>query len=164
MKLEIERKFLVKNEDWRKLPAKTSEIRQGYFSRAADFVLRVRIIDGRGLLTLKGRPQGPLKLTRQEFEYEIPLEDTEAMLTTFCGQRIIEKRRYYLDAGKGLVWEIDEYFGKCQGLVTAEIELPTIDTPFEAPDWLGRDVSTNPLYGNKALAEIGLPADYLQTT
>ena len=74
------------------------------------------------------------------------------MLREFCGSRIVEKIRYLVPAGDGLVWEIDEYCGLNSGLFTAEIELPSEDVVFRRPRWLGREVSGDPDYTNGALS------------
>ncbi len=149
MILEIERKYLLADSSWRQSCGTGHPIRQGYFSDAANFVLRVRLIDGQALLSIKGQTEG---ITRREFEFNIPYADGEELLREFCATRIVEKTRYYLPY-QGFVWEIDEYFGRNHGLLTAEIELPDEDTPFPLPPWLGLEVSYDPRYGNAALAQ-----------
>lgn len=151
---EIERKFLLKDQSWRKsVSAPFRTFTQGYFVRGQGGpTLRVRIADDRAFLTIKGRARGSENLERSEFEYEIPLEDAQAMLEEFCGTRIVKKRRYLVPADSGLVWEIDEYFELNAGLFTAEIELPDADTPFDRPEWLGREVSGDPRYSNGSLS------------
>ncbi|MFA6931025.1 MAG: CYTH domain-containing protein, partial [Lentisphaeria bacterium] len=129
------------------------EIRQGYFSRGEDYSLRVRIQNSKALLTIKGKPTG---ITRQEFEYEIPLSDAQKLLQEFCQNRIIEKTRYYIPYA-GFTWEVDEYRGGNLGLLTAEIELPSEQTEFAKPAWLGREVSNDPRYSNESLASHPLP-------
>lgn len=156
MRFEIEHKFLVRNLSWRGQETKTSDIVQGYFASSPEYSQRVRLIDGKALLTIKGRSQG---ISRAEFEYEIPFEDGQELLKEFCGDRIIEKRRYFVPTANGRVWEIDEYFGKCQGLYTAEIELESADEEFERPDWLGADVSEDSRFTNHSLAVRGLQAE-----
>ncbi|MDD3953481.1 MAG: CYTH domain-containing protein [Lentisphaeria bacterium] len=153
MKLEIERKFLVEAAVWEGADFPSAEIRQGYFCRGEDYSLRVRIQDARALLTIKGKPDG---ITRKEFEYEIPLADAEEMLREFCCDRIIEKTRYYIP-WKGFTWEVDQYYGANQGLITAEIELPDEQTQFDRPGWLGREVSQDLRYSNESLATNPLP-------
>lgn len=153
MKLEIERKFLVEDAVWEGADYSSVEIRQGYFSRGKDYSLRVRIQDAKALLTIKGKPDG---ITRKEFEYAIPLADAEEMLREFCCGRIIEKTRYFIP-WKGFTWEVDQYYGANQGLITAEIELPDEQTGFDRPDWLGREVSLDPRYSNQSLANHPMP-------
>ncbi len=154
MGTEIERKFLLASSAWRSGADRGVRMVQGYFSSGGPSpepppTVRVRIAGERAFLTVKGRPSG---WERSEFEYEIPVPDAEAMLREFCGPRIVEKRRYLHPAGNGLVWEIDEYFGRNAGLFTAEIELPEPDAPFEHPGWLGKEVSDDPRYTNGALS------------
>ena len=146
MSQEIERKFLVR-AGWQ--PEGTGgRIAQGYLSAVPERTVRVRVRGERGYLTVKGKNNG---ISRAEFEYEVPLADAEAMLA-LCEQRLIEKTRYRVPAGE-LCWEIDVFAGANAGLVVAEIELPTPDTPFARPDWLGAEVSDDPRYYNSSLQQ-----------
>lgn len=149
MKLEIERKYLLADSSWRQNCGPGHPIRQGYFTQGEDFQLRVRLIDDRALLTIKGETEG---ITRREFEFPIPYSKGEELLREFCGTRLVEKTRYYLQYGD-FTWEIDEYSGRNQGLYTAEIELPSEDTIFPLPPWLGQEVSHDLRYSNAALAQ-----------
>jgi len=148
MILETERKYLLADSSWRQNCGPGHAIRQGYFTRGEDFQLRVRLVDTQALLTIKGKAEG---ITRREFEFPIPYPEGEELLREFCGTRLVEKTRYYLQYG-GFTWEIDEYTGRNQGLYTAEIELPDEDTAFPLPPWLGQEVSHDPRYSNAALA------------
>lgn len=154
MGVEIERKFLLKDQSWRdEVSALPRTLTQGYFLRAPGGpTVRVRIADSCAFLTIKGRTKGEEKLERSEFEYELPVADAAAMLEEFCGTRVVRKLRYFLPAGNGFTWEIDEYLDENKGLFTAEIELPSPDTPFERPPWLGEEVSGDSRYGNGALS------------
>ena len=143
---EIERKFLVKGEAWKSL-ATGRRYRQGYLNSAKERTVRVRTIDNRAFLTVKGPNTG---ITRSEFEYEIPLEDARAMLDTLAERPLIEKTRYKI-ASSGHVWEVDEFEGENQGLVVAEIELSTEGESFEKPEWIGEEVSDDPRYYNSSL-------------
>ncbi|MBR5026360.1 MAG: CYTH domain-containing protein, partial [Victivallales bacterium] len=91
-------------------------------------------------------------ISRYEFEYPIPLEDAETMMAEFCGGRIVEKTRHYVNFA-GHCWEVDEFFGANKGLVVAEIELESSDEKFEKPDWVGEDVTADNRYGNQNLAD-----------
>ena len=142
---EIERKFLVKKEEWRPTGHGT-KIRQGYLPQAGELLVRIRTQDDRAFLTLKGRTVG---ITRAEFEYEIPFADAEALLS-FCQAPLIEKVRYLEPAGAHR-FEIDCFFGENEGLIVAEIELPQEDAPFVRPPWLGAEVSDDPRYYNANL-------------
>lgn len=144
MAAEIERKFLVK-EGWQP-QTEGVRIAQGYLSSVPERTVRVRIKGEKGFLTVKGRNEGT---RRAEFEYEIPLLDAEAMLA-LCEQPLIEKRRF-LESYGGFTWEVDVFTGANEGLVVAEIELPTEDAAFIKPHWIGAEVSGDVRYYNSSL-------------
>ncbi len=146
MGVEIERKFLVKGDAWRALGEAVLQ-RQGYLSSQAQRVVRVRVEDGRGMITIKGPNTGA---SRGEWEYPIPLADANELLTTLCERPLIEKMRHRIKFG-GMVWEVDEFLGANQGLVVAEIELASEDQPFDKPDWIGDDVTGQARYYNSSL-------------
>ncbi len=146
MAKEIERKFLVKGDAWRELATGTA-YRQGYLSTVKERTVRVRTIDDKGFLTVKGITIGA---TRVEYEYEIPAADANAMLDDLCEQPIIEKHRYKIDHG-GLVWEIDEFGGVNQGLIVAEVELESEAQSFDKPQWIGDEIDNDPRYYNSNL-------------
>ena len=149
MAKEIERKFLVINDDWRSL-ATPKSYRQGYIATAkVGQSVRVRLAGDTGYLTIKGPVQG---LTRAEFEYVIPVKDAQELLETLCLRPLIEKIRYRLPIGS-VVWEIDEFTGENAGLIVAEVELASEDQPFEKPSWLGREVSGEARYYNASLVK-----------
>ena len=145
MALEIERKFMVDEGAWRN--AKGTTYRQGYLNSAKERTVRVRIIDDKGYLTVKGISRGAV---RMEYEYEIPGAEAEAMLNDLCEKPLIEKMRYKIEF-KGLVWEVDEFFGENQGLLVAEVELESEDQTFVKPEWVGEEVTGNPKYFNANL-------------
>ncbi|SNS58229.1 adenylate cyclase [Noviherbaspirillum humi] len=148
MGVEIERKFLVANDGWR--PAGTGAmLRQGYLSSQPERVVRVRIEDGQGTLTIKGLNRGA---TRSEWEYPIPPADAAAMLDALCERPLIEKTRYRI-RHEGMVWEVDEFHGENAGLIVAEIELEREDQPFARPPWLGEEVTHDPRYYNASLLQ-----------
>lgn len=144
-KLEIERKFLVRDQSWC-VPGQGVLYRQGYLSRDPKRPVRIRIAGDQGFLTIKG----PLtRLTRAEYEYPIPADDAHIIMELAEGP-IIEKLRYRVPhAGK--VWEIDEFLGDNSGLVVAEVELESEDEEIVLPAWVGREVSREPRYGNLSL-------------
>ena len=151
MACEIERKFLLLDNSWRAAAAPPRRLVQGYFDNGrSGFTLRVRDDDGVGKLTIKGRPTG---CSRSEFEYTIPIGDVRDMLAEFCLPRVVEQLRYLVEY-EGFTWEIDEYLGANTGLFTAEIELPTADTEFPRPPWLGEEISGIPRYTNAALSRL----------
>ena len=147
MAQEIERKFLVLGEEYRAL-GPCEHYRQGYLRRAGPATVRVRIAGEKAYLTIKGPTEG---LSRSEFEYPIPLDDARELLDTLCDRPQIEKRRY-LVRHKDHTWEVDEFLGENAGLVVAEIELEREDEPFEAPAWVGEEVTQDPRYRNAALS------------
>ena len=144
---EIERKFLVRSDEWRAL-AKATHYRQGYLSSVKERVVRVRTIDDQGFLTIKGINEG---LTRLEFEYDIPAEDAAGLLE-LCEKPLIEKNRSKIELN-GLTWEVDEFFGDNAGLIVAEVELESEDQTFEKPSWVGEEVSGDPRYYNSNLIQ-----------
>ena len=143
---EIERKFLVDGDAWRALGERT-RYRQGYLSTAKERTVRVRTIGKKGYLTVKGLTLG---IARAEFEYEIPLEDADAMLKGLCERPLIEKDRYKIPYGNH-TWEVDEFFGDNAGLIMAEVELEGEDEALEKPQWIGREGSDDPRYFNANL-------------
>jgi adenylate cyclase len=144
MGIEIERKFLVVGEDWKSAPAVA--FAQGYLNRDPQRTVRVRIAQGRGWLTVKGKSRGA---TRAEFEYEIPVADAEQLLALCDGAPLRKWRRVVVH--EGMAWEVDEFLDANAGLVVAEIELASEDQPFAAPPWLGAEVTHDPRYFNSAL-------------
>jgi CYTH domain-containing protein len=144
---EIERKFLVIGNSWRK-HTKGILYRQGYIARTQDRTVRIRIAGDQGTLTIKYKGIG---LARHEFEYPIPLHEAQALLNGLSSGEIIEKIRYTFEQ-QGNTWEIDEFLGANQGLIIAEIELESEDQEFQHPDWLGKEVSHLSQYLNVELS------------
>lgn len=150
MGLEIEQKYLVKNDSYRGMSTSVREIRQGYLSRVPERTVRVRTVDDKGFITVKGLTRG---LVRLEYEYEIPVTDARELLT-LCEPPVIEKRRYIVDyAGKK--WEVDEFMGHLSPLVVAEIELNSEDEQYETPPFIGKNVTGDPRYYNSNLSKPG---------
>ncbi|MDD3406396.1 MAG: CYTH domain-containing protein [Paludibacteraceae bacterium] len=146
MAKEIERKFLVENVSYRK-NATSKRICQGYICAEKDRVVRVRIYGEKAFLTLKNASIG---FSRDEFEYEIPMNDAESLLERCCIKPIIEKIRYKVFY-KNFCWEIDEFQRENEGLIIAEIELPDETTKFEKPDFIGEEVTCDVRYYNANL-------------
>lgn len=149
MGVEIERKFLVRDDSWRPLATGTV-YRQGYLASDKGCTVRVRVAGEQGYLTIKGMTQG---FQRAEYEYAIPLADATELLDTLCQRPLIEKTRYRLPL-HGVIWEIDEFAGENQGLIMAEVELKTADQVLVLPDWIGEEVSSDPRYYNSNLAKV----------
>ena len=148
MGYEIERKFLVKG-DFKADAYKSMIIRQGYLSLSGVSAIRIRIKGEKAFVTIKSAlVEGKIK--RHEWEYEIPTEDAEEMLQ-LCEDGLIEKKRYLVKVGKH-TFEVDEFFGKNQGLLLAEVELESEDEPYETPEWLGPEVTGNVRYYNSYLS------------
>jgi adenylate cyclase len=120
---------------------------QGYLSSHPERVVRVRIAGDVAKLTIKGKTTG---ITRLELEYDIPIADAQRMLDELCERPLIDKHRYTEDHD-GRTWEIDVFHGDNDGLVLAELELPSEDAPFTKPAWAGREVSDDPRYYNANL-------------
>lgn len=148
MGIEIERKFLVSDDSWRK-NAMGILFRQGYLSAETDRTVRVRLEGDIGKLTIKGKTAG---ISRSEYEYEIPRQEAAEMLDMLCLKPLIEKTRYRIEHA-GLIWEVDEFYGANEGLILAEVELDSEDAKIALPDWIGQEVSGNPRYYNSNLVK-----------
>ncbi|VAX03338.1 FIG01182465: hypothetical protein [hydrothermal vent metagenome] len=147
MATEIERKFLLLNDSWRRDADAGISMRQGYLVGAKRASVRVRVSGEHAHLNIKSATLG---VERQEYEYGIPLADAEELLDTLCERPLIEKTRYHVRHGKH-TWEIDVFSGDNAGLVVAEIELDSADENFARADWLGEEVSHDKRYYNVCL-------------
>ncbi len=147
MAVEIERKFLVKSEQWR-VKAKGTMYRQGYLCSEKNRTVRVRIAGDAAWVTVKGKSNG---LSRLEFEYTVPVTDAAEMLDQLCPKPIIEKTRFLVEY-QGFTWEIDEFSGDNAGLVVAEVELTHEAQSFALPPWAGKEVTGLVRYYNSHLA------------
>ncbi len=154
MPLEIERKFLAKNEGWRALATETIEIVQAYLVIDPKKTVRVRIEDeSRAVLCLKGKTNG---LSTPEFELPIPDLEMARRFVRACEDDVLTKVRYLVPIGDH-VFEVDEFTGRLHGLTVIEIELQSEDEVFPRPDWLGEEVTYDPRYKNALLVRDGLP-------
>lgn len=149
MGIEIERKFLVKDERWRALVETSRPCKQGYVSLKGKGSIRIRIIGEKGFLTLKGPREG---IRRPEFEYEIPITDAISLLDSFGDSAVISKIRHEL-THEGNLWEIDEFLDENKGLTLAEVELESEQQSVILPDWVGKDVSEDERFFNARLAK-----------
>ena len=145
---EIEKKFLIANDDWRQLGTGKPYC-QGYLNAEKGRTVRVRTISDRGILTIKGPSEGAARL---EYEYDIPVDEALEMLDRLCHKPLIEKTRYKIDYA-GFTWEIDEFIGENEGLLFAEIELQYEGQEFETPPWIGREVTGDSRYYNANLVK-----------
>ncbi len=148
MGIEIERKYLVNGDAWKKQG--TGQLyQQGYLSNHPDRTVRVRTMEDRGYLTIKGRTVGA---SRAEYEYPIPYSDAQSMLDQLCQPPIIRKIRYRI-AYEGLLWEVDEFQGENTGLVVAEVELTDEHQLISLPPWVDREVTMEEKYYNAYLSK-----------
>ncbi len=145
MALEIERKFLVNGDSYKNIATDCVEISQFYLSLDPQRTVRVRIKGNKGFLTVKGINNG---CVRSEWEYEIPVEEARQMMQ-ICSAGL-SKRRWIVPY-QGFTWEVDEFTGRHEGLVVAEVELPSDDSVFPLPPFIDREVTGNPAYYNSSL-------------
>ena len=149
MGIEIERKFLVTNDSWHEAAGPGIPIKQGYLVGGKDALVRVRLQGETANLNIKSATLG---VRRQEFEYPIPVADAKVLLNTLCHRPIIEKMRYLVPYANKQ-WEIDVFEGDNAGLIVAELELQDESEQYEAPPWLGEEVSHDPRYYNTCLSQ-----------
>ena len=155
--MEIERKYLVTSDCYKELAVARYHIRQGYISREKTGTVRVRITDDKAYLTIKGKPAAG-HFARYEWEKEIDVQEAEELMK-LCQGTVIDKTRWIVPAetvdnlqltvdNLQLIWEVDEFHGKHEGLVVAEIELDNEKQSFEIPDFIGDEVTHDPRYYN----------------
>lgn len=160
--IEIERKFLVRDDSYKALATSSVHIRQGYLCRSASCTVRVRVADQSGFLTIKSAPAAN-GFAHYEFEKPISVDEANELLKLAL-PGMIDKCRWLVpihslpfmeesEVGSQLVCEVDEFFGDNAGLVMAEVELPTEDTPFVHPDFLGDEVTFDKRYYNSYLSQ-----------
>jgi adenylate cyclase len=142
MPLEIERKFLVAHDGWKKSVVRHSKIRDGLIASNNGNKARVRIADDKATIALKSRRMG---VVRTEFEYEIPCADAEEILRTMCEGNVLNKVRHFV-IHKDATWQVDVYDDILKGIVIAEIELTQPDQVLQIPDWVGAEVTDDPRY------------------
>lgn len=148
--VEIERKFLVKSEDFKEQAFTQNKIAQGYLSSVPERTVRVRIKGEKGFITIKGISQQG-GMSRFEWENEIPLDEAQELLK-LCEKGKIEKTRFEIKSGKHII-EVDEFYGENEGLIMAEIELTSEEETFERPEWLGEEVTNDTRYYNAYLSK-----------
>lgn len=155
--MEIERKYLVTSDCYKELAVARYHIRQGYISREKTGTVRVRITDDKAYLTIKGKPAAG-HFARYEWEKEIDVQEAKELMK-LCQGTVIDKTRWIVPAetvdnlqltvdNLQLIWEVDEFHGKHEGLVVAEIELDNEEQSFEKPDFIGDEVTHDPRYYN----------------
>jgi adenylate cyclase len=149
MATEIERKFLILNQDWQEYTRSELLIVQGYLATNEFSSTRIRIQDDKANINIKSATLG---IERTEFEYSIPVDDARLMLDDLCIKPVIEKTRFSVEH-MNHTWEIDVFSGDNEGLIVAEIELSSPDEAFEKPSWIGEEVSNDARYYNACLVE-----------
>src|SRR5262249_4487277 len=142
MPIEIERKFLLANDDWKSSVTRRIRIRDGLIASTNGNKARVRIADSNATITLKSRRRGPI---RAEFEYAIPYSDALEILRTMCDGHVLDKVRHVITHA-GAVWHVDVYEGILNGVVLAEVELQHADQKFDLPGWIEKEVTGDPRY------------------
>jgi len=147
MAIEIERKFLVKEKPF-SIAKRSLKINQGYIINEKSKVIRVREKGDDYFLTIKGNNIG---ISRLEYDFPISKDDAKELIFHFCKTTLIEKTRHYIEHEEH-TWEVDEFHGKNNGLIVAEIELESEDEKFEIPDWVGEEVTQDDRYYNMNLA------------
>ena len=147
MNQEIERKYLVTSDCYKEMAVARYHIRQGYISREKTGTVRVRITDDTAYLTIKGKPAVG-HFARYEWEKEILVKEAEELMK-LCQGTIIDKTRWIVPATEEeLKWEVDEFHGKHDGLVVAEVELESEDQVVVLPSFIGKEVTDDPQYYN----------------
>ena len=148
MPQEVERKFLLRTEGWRALIVAEDRIAQGYLGENGPVTTRVRVAGDKAWLTIKGPRLAPT--TRDEFEYDIPVEEALEMLATLASSAI-SKTRFTLSSKPGS-WTVDVFGGPNAGLVVLEIEGSDVELLDELPEWVGDEVTADVRYSNIALS------------
>lgn len=150
MSLEIERKFLLKSNDFKSESYKKLYIKQGFLNSHKKRTVRIRISENKGFITIKGI-SNTSGTSRFEWEKEIDLKEAE-QLFLLCEKGIVEKNRYLIKRNAH-IFEVDEFLGANFGLVVAEVELSNENDFFEKPAWLGKEVTGKKKYYNSKLSK-----------
>ncbi|MBF2707391.1 CYTH domain-containing protein [Flavobacterium soyangense] len=148
--IEIERKFLVASEDYKKEAFAKSRITQGYLNSIPERTVRVRIKGDKGFLTIKGA-SNESGISRFEWEKEIPVDEAQKLML-LCEKGVIDKTRFEVKIGSH-IFEVDEFYGENEGLTVAEVELGSETETFEKPSWLGKEVTNDNRYYNSYLSK-----------
>ncbi|MDO6811519.1 CYTH domain-containing protein [Tenacibaculum soleae] len=151
MAIEIERKFLITSDEFKQKAHQKNYIKQGFLNADKNRVVRVRIMNYLGFLTIKGA-SNKTGTSRFEWEKEIDLQEAKELLN-LCEKGIIEKYRYLVKIDNH-TYEIDEFLGENEGLLVAEIELNNENEHFTKPNWLGEEVTGNIKYYNSNLSKL----------
>lgn len=145
--MEIEHKYLVRNEDFKQQATEILQIEQGYLSIRP--TVRIRRQDDIAYITIKGATD-PSGLMRDEWEYSIPADQAAQMMHLCQGRTIVKER--YIVPHEGHVWEVDVFHGRHEGLILAELEVSTPEEVFALPAWASEEVTGDLRYHNSNLA------------
>lgn len=115
----------------------STRLRDGILAFYDGRKIRIRFYDDKATLAVKGPRKG---LARQEFEYEIPASDGLILLEQHCKGEVVEKTRHHI-LDRGYEWVVDEYHGLLEGVIVAEVELPSEDAHLDLPAWVGKEVT-----------------------
>ncbi len=148
MAIEIERKFLVLNLDFIKESTNKKLIKQGYLSKDPKRTVRVRILEKKAFLTIKGETFDG-GTSRIEIENKISISDAEELMK-LCLPKPIEKIRYIININN-FIFEVDVFKNYNEGLIIAELELSSKDKEFPKPNWLGKEVTGQVEFYNSQL-------------
>lgn len=148
--VEIERKFLVTSDLYKKEAFSKKRITQGYLNSNSERTVRVRVKENKAYLTIKGQSNAT-GISRFEWEKEIPVEEAQSLLQ-LCEKGVIDKMRFEVKIGAH-IYEVDEFYGENEGLEMAEIELKSESESFEKPSWLGEEVTNDKRYYNSYLSK-----------
>ena len=147
MALEIERRFLLKNDNWKEFITKKIYIEQGYLSKSLDdWIIRIRFTGNDYKIALKKHIKG---FTNFEFEYLIPRNDGETIMSNLSST--IKKERFYLEVERKS-WIIDSFKGNNYPLEIAEIELSSEEEDFFLPSFISKEITGLTHYSNFSLA------------
>ena len=147
MALEIERRFLIKNDNWKKFITKKIFIEQGYLSKTIDdWIIRIRFTGKDFKITLKKHIES---FTNFEFEYSIPQKDGETIMSNLS--KIIKKERFFLEVEKKS-WIIDCFKENNYPLEIAEIELSKEEEDINLPSFISKEITGMTNYSNFSLA------------
>ena len=151
MGIEIERKFLVRNLDFKTESFEKKYIKQGYLNSNKNRTVRIRVSDDTAFITIKGK-SNTAGTSRFEWEKEIPFSEAEELLL-LCEPHLIEKQRYLIKKGPH-TFEVDFFLGDNLGLIVAEIELGAENEKFEKPSWLAKEVTGELKYYNSSISKL----------
>ena len=147
MNLEIERRFLIKNDNWKEFITKKVDIEQGYLSKSIDdWIIRIRFTGKKSKIALKKHIKG---FTNFEFEYSIPRSDAETIISNLSST--VKKERFFLEVEKK-TWIIDCFKENNYPLEIAEIELSNEEEDLFLPSFISKEITGLTHYSNFSLA------------